>query len=159
MIHLYGREQQARGRRCFPAIFQCTGTKSQQKRYTFGAFGPFGTPKNGRARQRLSKVCPHRDTQEFCRIKSFFFPLKIAACLWQTKPLSHHPQAERYEKVCNSLVLLGFYLGKFSADLLLRGSRMWYHKSTNRRKRFISRKNVFLIVGKVPAEVVGRKPM
>ena len=58
---------------------------------------------------------------------------------------------KRYVKV---RILLGFYWGTFSANLLLRGAQMWYHESTNRRKRFISRKNVFLIVGKVPAEVV-----
>ena len=142
----------------YPDIPENEGNTTDTIPVQFSVCRSFRRTKKGRAGTVCQRSARTGTRRNFVIVFSFF-ALKIAARLWQTKTLSHHPQAERYEKVCNSLVLLGFYLGKFSADLLLRGSRMWYHESTNRRKRFISRKNVFLIVGIVPAEAVGRKPM
>ena len=141
------------GAQVFPDSFPIDRRKTAIKEYNFG------TPKIGRARRGLSKVCPHRDAREFYRIKLFSSHSKFLRAFDRHSrfPTISEPKGmKRYAKV---RILSGFYWGAFSADLLLKVAQMWYNQSTNRQKRFISRKNVFLIVGKVPAEVVGRKPM
>ena len=141
-------------RRRSPTVSQPTVGKPQQKRYNSCVLVPFGTPKTGRARCSLSKVCPYRAAQEFCggRLISSYSKLLRAFDGQCRSPTMPKPKGmKRYAKVG---ILLGVYWGRFPADLLLRDPQMWYHESTNRRKRIISRKNVFLIVGKVPAEVV-----
>ena len=144
----------------FPDNSRMVPIQNHNKSSTLSVFPYLSAhPKKGRARRSLSKVCPHRDAQEFCKSKYFTSPSKLLRAFDRKSRSPSIPKPKGMKRCAEVGILLGFHWGTVSADFLLRGTRMWYHKSTNRRKRFISRKNVFLIVGKVPAEVVGRKPM
>ena len=153
MIHLYGREQQARDRRCFPAIFQCTGTKSQPKRYTFGIFEPFGaieTGEQGKGCQRSARIGTRGN---FVKENVFLVTSKLLRAFDRQcrSPNIPKPKGTKMSREGNKMRgLLRFWLhelrfcwGLLTADFIAKGVLPWYNRGTNKQVRFISRRRVF----------------
>ena len=66
MILLYGRGKQARLAYSFHTVSQTTVVKPQQSEIFSVWLCAFRRTETGRAKRSPSKVCPHRDAQEFC---------------------------------------------------------------------------------------------
>ena len=147
------------GAQMFPDSFPIDRRKTVTKGIQFRHPRTFRCTKQRESKAQAVKGLPAQGRAGIFYRITFFFPSKLLRAFDRQRRSPTIPKPKGMKRCAEVGILLGFHWGTVSADFLLRGTRMWYHKSTNRRKRFISRKNVFLIVGKVPAEVVGRKPM